>query len=51
MHKTKVKSYNRKITTGFDGSKMPKNGSHCIGLSIILILFLKWVITIIQNHF
>ena len=49
--KTKVKSYNGKITTGFDGSKMPKDGSHGIGLSIILILFLKWVNTIIQNHF
>ena len=35
--KTKVKSYDRKINTNFRNDKMPKEGSHCICLSVILI--------------
>ena len=35
--KTKVKSYDGKINTNFRNDKMPKEGSHCICLSVILI--------------
>ena len=37
--KTKVKSYNGRITIDFHGSRMPKDGSSCNGLSIILLDF------------
>ena len=35
--KTKIKSYNRKINTNFHINKIPKEGSQCICLSVILI--------------
>ena len=35
--KTKIKSYNGKINTNFDNNKIPKEGSQCICLSVILI--------------
>ena len=35
--KTKTKSYNRKINTNFHNMKIPKEGSQCICLSLILI--------------
>ena len=35
--KTKIKSYKRKINTNFHINKIPKEGSHCICLSVILI--------------
>ena len=35
--KTKIKSYNGKINANFDNNKMPKEGSQCICLSVILI--------------
>ena len=37
--KTKIKSYEAKINTSFYNNKMPKEGSHCIWLSVILIDF------------
>ena len=45
--KTKIKSYEGKFNTNFCDYKMPKNGSHCIYLSAVLTLCLKWVKTII----
>ena len=35
--KTKTKSYNGKINTNFHNNKIPKEGSQCICLSVILI--------------
>ena len=35
--KTKIKSYKGKINTNFYNDKMPKEGSYCICLSVILI--------------
>ena len=35
--KTKVKSYEDKISTNFHSDKIPKEGSQCICLSVILI--------------
>ena len=35
--KTKMKSYNGKINTNFHNNKIPKEGSQCICLSVILI--------------
>ena len=35
--KTKTKSYNGKINTNFYNDKIPKEGSQCICLSVILI--------------
>ena len=35
--KAKVKSYNAKINTNFDNKKIPREGSHLIYLSVILI--------------
>ena len=35
--KTKIKSYEGKISTNFPGDKIPKEGSQCIYLSVILI--------------
>ena len=35
--KTKIKSYNGKINANFDNNKIPKEGSQCICLSVILI--------------
>ena len=35
--KTKIKSYNGKINTNFHNNKIPKEGSQCICLSVILI--------------
>ena len=35
--KAKIKSYNGKINTNFLNNKMPKEGSRCICLSVILI--------------
>ena len=35
--KAKIKSYNEKINTNFQNNKMPKEGSQCISLSVILI--------------
>ena len=35
--RTKIKSYNEKIKTNFHNNKTPKEGSQCIGLSVILI--------------
>ena len=35
--KTKIKSYNGKINTNFHNNKIPKKGSQCICLSIILL--------------
>ena len=37
--KTKIKSYNGKINTNFRNSKIPKDDSQCICLSVILIIF------------
>ena len=34
--KTKIKSYNGKVNTSFDNSKIPKEGSQCIYVSVIL---------------
>ena len=39
--KTKIKSYEGKINTSFHGDKIPKEGSQCIYLSIILQAFLE----------
>ena len=35
--KTKIKSYGDKISTGFHGKKIPKQVSHCVCLSFIVI--------------
>ena len=35
--KSKTKSYDSKIKTNFCGNKMPKDGTHCVCLSMILI--------------
>ena len=35
--KPKIKSYNRKINTDFHNNKIPREGSQCIFLSVILI--------------
>ena len=35
--KTKIKSYDGKISTNFNCNKIPKEGSHCTCLSVILI--------------
>ena len=35
--RTKIKSYNGKIDTNFHNNKIPKEGSQCICLSVILI--------------
>ena len=35
--KTKIKSYNWKINTNFQNNKIPKEGSQCICISVILI--------------
>ena len=35
--KAKTKSYNGKINTNFHNNKIPKESSHCICLSVILI--------------
>ena len=35
--KTKIKSYNGKINTNFHNNKIPKEGSKCICLPVILI--------------
>ena len=35
--KPKIKSYNGKINTNFHNNKIPKEGSQCICLSVILI--------------
>ena len=35
--KTKIKSYDWKINTNFHNNKIPKEGSQCICLSVILI--------------
>ena len=35
--KAKIKSYNAKINTNFHNNKIPKESSHCICLSVILI--------------
>ena len=37
--KTKIKSYKGKVNTNFHDDKVPKNGSHYICLSVILINF------------
>ena len=34
--KTKIKSYNGKINTNFYNNKIPKEGSQCICLSVVL---------------
>ena len=39
--KTKIKSYEAKINTSFYNNKMPKEGSHCIWLSVIIMYFLR----------
>ena len=41
--KIKIKSYNEKINTNFHNNKIPKGGSQCIYLSVILIdsIFIK----------
>ena len=36
---TKTTSYKRKVNTNFHNDKMPKTGSHCICLSVILIVY------------
>ena len=35
--KAKIKSYNGKINTNFHDNKIPKEGSQCIYLSVILV--------------
>ena len=35
--KAKIKSYNGKITTNFHNNKIPKEGSQCICLSVLLV--------------
>ena len=35
--KTKIKSYEEKDSTNFDNDKIPKEGSHCIHLPVLLI--------------
>ena len=35
--KTEIKSYEGKINTNFHNDKIPKEGSHCICLSVVLI--------------
>ena len=37
--KTKIKSYDEKVNTNYYNDKMPKEGPHCICLSVILIDF------------
>ena len=37
--KTRIKSYKGKINTNFLNNKIPKEGSQCIFLSVILIVF------------
>ena len=34
--KAKIKSYEEKVNPHFHGDKIPKKGSQCIGLSVIL---------------
>ena len=36
--RNKIKFYKRKINTNFHNNNIPKGGSHCISLSLILIL-------------
>ena len=36
--KTEIKCYSRKINTNFHNNKIPKEGSQCIFLSVILIV-------------
>ena len=50
--KTKIKSYDEKVNRNFYNDKMPKEGPHCICLSVILIDFVfKWVKAIILKCF
>ena len=42
--KSKIKSYNRKIKTNFQNNKIPKEGSQCICLLLILIDSVKIII-------
>ena len=42
VKKTKIKSYEGKITTNVHNYKIPKEGSRCFCLSIILILLLSF---------
>ena len=35
--KAKIKSYERKVNINFHNGKMPKEGSHCVCLSVVLI--------------
>ena len=37
--RTKLKSYEGKINTYFQGDKIPEEGSHCICLSVLLTVF------------
>ena len=48
--KNKIKSYNGKTNTNFHNNKIPKEGSQCICLSVILIDSVK-IKTIILKYF
>ena len=45
--KTKIKSYNEKINTNFHNNEIPKDGSECICLSVILI---NYIFRTSKNH-
>ena len=45
--KAKIKFIEQKINTNFHDNRIHKEGSHCIYLSLILTLSLKWLKTII----
>ena len=49
--KSRMKSYEGKVNTNCHNDKMPKEDSHCICLSVINWLFLKWVKTIKSSVF
>ena len=49
--KAKLKSCEGRKNTDFHDKEIPKKGSHCTNLLVILILFLKIVKTIIHNCF
>ena len=46
--KTKVKSYEEKISANFHNNKIPKEGSQCVYLSVVLI---NYVFGTVKNYY
>ena len=46
--RTNVKSYEENITTNFHNNKIPKDGSQCISLSVVLI---DYVFRTVKNYY